>query len=203
MGRLLMIVILVAGWTAGLADVGQTAGGRTPTTDLSTSQQHQYQQCLDAILHLQAEIRALSEAPSRPEPAITIYARHRSPIRLAVVSARKCHAEFVRSLSPEQRTSMKEALTRLSKFWSGVQRHLVTLDDDLYQHSLDNGRFALHVERLQRAIDDYLERYRTIARESTQLRPLLPLQTPGPNTRSAVALRIGDNITAAPLTDRL
>jgi hypothetical protein len=194
-----MIVILVSGSTGGFADVGQAAGGRTPTTDLSILQQRQYQQCLDAILQLQAEIRALSETPSRPEPAITIYARHRSPIRLAAVSARKCHADFVRSLSSGQRTSMKEALTRLSKSWSGIQRHLVTLDDDLYQHSLDNGRFALHVERFQRAIDDYLERYRTITRESTRL----PTSSSTPSTRSALALRIGDNITAAPLTDCL
>ena len=160
MGRLLMIVILVAGWTAGLADVGQAASGRT--TELSVSQQRQYQECLDAILHLQAEIRALSEAPSRPEPAMTVYAKHRSPIRLAAISVRKCHAEFVRSLSPEQQTAMKQALNRMSKSLSAIQRHLLTLDDDLYQHSLDNGRFMLHVQGLQRSVDEYLERYRRI-----------------------------------------
>lgn len=141
MGRLLIILILVSGSTGAFADVEQAAGARAPTIDVATSQQRQYQQCLDPILHLQVEVRPHSEAPSRPEPAITVHAKHRSPIRLAAISVRKCHADLVGSLSPKQQTAMKQMSNRLNTSWSAIQRHL-----DLYQHLLDNGRFMLHFQ---------------------------------------------------------
>ena len=197
--RRLVIAIVLTGSTFAPAAVGQV-GAANERTLLSNAQQRQYQQCVDTILHLQTEVRTLSATPSRPEPAITIYARHRSPVRLAAISVHKCYAGFVKSLSPDQRTAMKQGLRRVSNSWFGIQRHLVTLDDDLYQHSLDNGRFTLHAQGFQRAIADYLEQYRKLASENADAR----------NTSSMIgipgaqrALRTGDNITVVPLTDCL
>lgn len=159
MRRLTIMCVLLAASILSFADVQQDTSDRTHK-QLAAAQQLQYEQCLSAIERLDAEVGALSATPSRPEPAITIYAKHRGSIRLAATSVRKCHAAFSDSLTREQRRAMKEALTQLGHSSSEIQRHVITLDDDLNQHLLDDGRLVVHVQGFKRSIDEYLQQYR-------------------------------------------
>lgn len=165
MGRLTIATIMLLTLSSlTLADAGKKAGDSSAGVQFSEKQQLQYEQCLAAVECLQAEVRALSTPPSRPEPAITTYAKHRTEVRLAAISVRNCHSRLLTSFSQEQRTALKQNLGQMKDTWSGVQRHLLTLDDDLNQHLLDNGRLMLHVQELGRFVDEYLERYRKLRR---------------------------------------
>lgn len=161
MGRLtIAIVMLLAASSLTRADVGDNG------MQFSEKQRRHYEQCFGEVERLQAEVRALSKAPSLPEPAINTYAKQRSAIRLAAFSVRKCHSAFLTSLSQEQRTGLKDSLGQLKSTWTGIQRHLLTLDDDLNQHLLDNGRLMLHVQELGQFVDEYLERYRKLGSDT-------------------------------------
>lgn len=173
MRRLTIVtVMLLAASSLTLADVGQD-GDNNSGTQLTAPQRRQYQQCLSAIERLEAEVRALSATPSQPEPAINTYSKHRSAIRLAAISVRKCHTAFSGSLTREQRTATTKILEQLGHSWSEIQRHLLTLDDDLNQHLLDNGRLMLHVQELERVVDAYLERYRKLGTDTAALRSMI------------------------------
>ena len=162
MRRLTIVtVMLLAASSLTLGDVAQD-GDNKSGTQLTGPQRRQYQQCLSAIERLEAEVRALSATPSQPESAINIYAKQRGPIRLAATSVRKCHAVFAAGLTAEQRSAMKGPLAQLKHSWSKIQRHLITLDDDLNQHLLDNGRLVLHIQELKRSVDEFGERFRKL-----------------------------------------
>jgi hypothetical protein len=179
MGTLTIVtVMLLAASSLTLPDVG-TDGDNKTGTQLTAPQRRQYEQCLSAIQRLETEVHVLSATPSRPEPAINIYAKHRSTIRLAAISVRKCHATFSSSLTLEQRTAMKELPRQLNHTWSEIHRHLLLLDDDLNQHLLDNGRLILHAQELERLVDEYLERYRKFGTDTAVGRqPFAPRPKP-------------------------
>ena len=196
----IVICILLAASTVNLADVGQDGRNKTRTY-LSAPQRRQYEQCLSAIQRLETEVRALSATPSRPEPAINIYAKNRGPIRLAATSIRKCHTGFTSSLTAEQRTAMEDMLTQLSHSWSEIQRHLLTLDDDLNQHLLDHGRLMLHVQQLERVVAAYLDRYRKLGTDTAVLRRPFPQHAQASQLRFALAT--GETMNLAALTNQI
>lgn len=160
MRKLAMLWILLVAPAMALTNFRPTAANEA--VQLSAAQQVQYEHCLGEIERLEREVVALSATPLKPEPAINVYARQRGPIRLAASSVSKCHKSFSRGLTHEQRAAMKETLTKLNRCWSAIQRHFVTLDDDLRQHSLDNGRLILHIQGLERFVDEYFESYRSL-----------------------------------------
>lgn len=180
MGRLTIAsVVLLTLSSLALADTGKKVSDSSTGVQFSEKQRIQYEQCLTAVERLRAEVRALSITPPRPEPAITTYAKHRREIRLAAISVRKCHSRLSDSFSQEQRTVLKRDLDQLKNTWSGVQRHLLTLDDDLNQHLLDNGRLMLHVQELERFVDEYHEWYRKLGSDTAAVR-----QSSSPQTKT-------------------
>lgn len=204
MGRLtIATLMLLAASSLTPESVAQESGGRKAGIHLTDEQRRQYEQCLGAVERLQAEVRALSTPTSRPEPSITTYAKHRSEIRLAAISVRKCHAIFSASLTQEQRTGTKEVLLQLNHAWSGILRHFLALDDDLNQHQLDSGRLMLHVQELNRLVDEYVERYRKLGAYAAALRRSLPPHTRAPQPRFALATSETMNLAALTRFDQI